>query len=102
MEGCGSAGARPRTAIWSCTATDRSRATSADTTSGSAGRTAHRSSHGTGRFPRAMPGPGTFISVGKSLDQAIERVKRAESLGYDSVYVTHVAARDSLAVLMAY
>jgi alkanesulfonate monooxygenase SsuD/methylene tetrahydromethanopterin reductase-like flavin-dependent oxidoreductase (luciferase family) len=49
-----------------------------------------------------MPGPGTFISVGKSLDQAIDRVKRAESLGYDSVYVTHVAARDSLAVLMAY
>jgi alkanesulfonate monooxygenase SsuD/methylene tetrahydromethanopterin reductase-like flavin-dependent oxidoreductase (luciferase family) len=49
-----------------------------------------------------MPGPGTFISVGKSLDQAIERVKRAEALGYDSVYVTHTAARDSLAVLMAY
>ena len=49
-----------------------------------------------------MPGVGTFISVGKSLDQAIERVKRAEELGYDSTYVTHIAARDSLAVLMAY
>jgi probable F420-dependent oxidoreductase len=49
-----------------------------------------------------MPGPGAFISVGKSLDQAIERVKRAEALGYDSVYVTHIAARDSLTVLMAY
>jgi F420-dependent oxidoreductase-like protein len=50
----------------------------------------------------AMAGVGTFISVGKSLDQAIERVKRAEALGYDSTYVTHIAARDSLAVLMAY
>ena len=49
-----------------------------------------------------MAGRGTFISVGKSLDQAIERVKRADALGYDSVYVTHIAARDSLTVLMAY
>jgi alkanesulfonate monooxygenase SsuD/methylene tetrahydromethanopterin reductase-like flavin-dependent oxidoreductase (luciferase family) len=40
--------------------------------------------------------------VGKSLDQAIERVRKAEELGYDSVYVTHIAARDSLTVLMAY
>jgi F420-dependent oxidoreductase-like protein len=49
-----------------------------------------------------MAGVGTFISVGKSLDQAIDRVKRAEALGYDSTYVTHLAGRDSLAVLMAY
>src|SRR5687767_13607795 len=49
-----------------------------------------------------MPGLGTFISVGRSLDQAIERVQRAEELGYDSTYVTHIAARDSLTVLMAY
>jgi F420-dependent oxidoreductase-like protein len=49
-----------------------------------------------------MAGVGTFISVGKSLDQAVERVKRAEALGYDSTYVTHIAGRDSLAVLMAY
>jgi alkanesulfonate monooxygenase SsuD/methylene tetrahydromethanopterin reductase-like flavin-dependent oxidoreductase (luciferase family) len=49
-----------------------------------------------------MPGLGTFISVGRSLDQAIERVRRAEELGYDSTYVTHIAARDSLTVLMAY
>src|SRR5438093_10843936 len=49
-----------------------------------------------------MAGVGTFISVGKSLDQAIERVKRAEGLGYESTYVTHIAGRDSLAVLMAY
>lgn len=49
-----------------------------------------------------MAGPGTFISVGRSLDQAVERVRKAEELGYDSVYVTHIAARDSLSVLMAY
>jgi alkanesulfonate monooxygenase SsuD/methylene tetrahydromethanopterin reductase-like flavin-dependent oxidoreductase (luciferase family) len=49
-----------------------------------------------------MAGRGTFISVGKSLDQALERVKRADELGYDSVYTTHIAARDSLTVLMAY
>jgi alkanesulfonate monooxygenase SsuD/methylene tetrahydromethanopterin reductase-like flavin-dependent oxidoreductase (luciferase family) len=49
-----------------------------------------------------VAGTGTFISVGKSLDDAIERVRRAESLGYDSTYVTHIAARDSLTVLMAY
>jgi F420-dependent oxidoreductase-like protein len=40
--------------------------------------------------------------VGKSLDQAVARVKRAEELGYDSAYVTHIAGRDSLTVLMAY
>jgi probable F420-dependent oxidoreductase len=49
-----------------------------------------------------MAGLGTFISVGKSLDQAVARVKRAEELGYDSTYVTHIAGRDSLTVLMPY
>jgi alkanesulfonate monooxygenase SsuD/methylene tetrahydromethanopterin reductase-like flavin-dependent oxidoreductase (luciferase family) len=49
-----------------------------------------------------MSGVGTFISVGKSLDQAVERVRRAEALGYDSAYVTHIAGRDSLTLLMAY
>jgi alkanesulfonate monooxygenase SsuD/methylene tetrahydromethanopterin reductase-like flavin-dependent oxidoreductase (luciferase family) len=49
-----------------------------------------------------MAGPGTFISVGRSFDQAIERVRRAEALGYHSAYVTHVAGRDALTVLMAY
>jgi alkanesulfonate monooxygenase SsuD/methylene tetrahydromethanopterin reductase-like flavin-dependent oxidoreductase (luciferase family) len=49
-----------------------------------------------------VAGLGTFISVGKSLDQAVARVRRAEELGYDSAYVTHIAGRDSLAVLMAY
>lgn len=47
-------------------------------------------------------GPGCFVSTGRSLDQAIERVKLAESLGYDSAYCTHIAGRDSLTVLTAY
>ena len=33
---------------------------------------------------------------------AIERVKLAESLGYESVYTTHIAGRESLTVLTAY
>src|SRR4051795_9237449 len=45
---------------------------------------------------------GTFIGVGRSLDQAAERAGRAESLGYHSAYVTHIAGRDSLTVLAAY
>lgn len=49
-----------------------------------------------------MSGIGTFISAGRSLDTAVERVHLAESLGYDSTYVTHVAGRDSLTVLAAY
>jgi len=49
-----------------------------------------------------VAGVGTFISVGRSLDQAVDRVARAERLGYDSCYVTHIAGRDSLTVLMAY
>jgi len=49
-----------------------------------------------------MPGIGTFISAGRSLEQATERVRLAESLGYDSTYVTHIAGRDSLTVLAAY
>lgn len=47
-------------------------------------------------------GLGTFISVGRSLETALERVELAERLGYESVFVTHIAARDSLTVLMAY
>lgn len=49
-----------------------------------------------------MAGIGTFISAGRSLDAAVERVRLAESLGYDSTYVTHIAGRDSLTVLAAY
>ena len=45
---------------------------------------------------------GCFISTGRSLEQAIERVKLAESLGYGSAFVTHVAGRESLTVVTAY
>jgi alkanesulfonate monooxygenase SsuD/methylene tetrahydromethanopterin reductase-like flavin-dependent oxidoreductase (luciferase family) len=45
---------------------------------------------------------GCFISTGRSLEEAIERVQLAESLGYESVYVTHIAGRESLTVLTAY
>jgi probable F420-dependent oxidoreductase len=45
---------------------------------------------------------GCFISTGRSLSEAIERVKLAEQLGYESVYVTHVAGRESLTVITAY
>jgi F420-dependent oxidoreductase-like protein len=47
-------------------------------------------------------GLGCFISVGRELGTAIERVKLAESLSYESVYVTHIAAREPFAVLSAY
>jgi alkanesulfonate monooxygenase SsuD/methylene tetrahydromethanopterin reductase-like flavin-dependent oxidoreductase (luciferase family) len=43
-----------------------------------------------------------FISVGKSLETAIQRVESAERLAYESVYVTHIANRDSVTTLMAY
>ncbi len=45
---------------------------------------------------------GCFISTGRSLPEAVERVRLAESLGYESVYVTHVAGRESLTVLTVY
>jgi alkanesulfonate monooxygenase SsuD/methylene tetrahydromethanopterin reductase-like flavin-dependent oxidoreductase (luciferase family) len=45
---------------------------------------------------------GCFISTGRSLDEAIERVQLAESLGYEAVYTTHTAGRESLSVLTAY
>jgi alkanesulfonate monooxygenase SsuD/methylene tetrahydromethanopterin reductase-like flavin-dependent oxidoreductase (luciferase family) len=45
---------------------------------------------------------GCFIPAARSLDGAIERVKLAESLGYETVYVTHIAGRESLTVLTAY
>jgi F420-dependent oxidoreductase-like protein len=43
-----------------------------------------------------------FVSVGRSLDQALDRVRLAESLGYDAVYVTHIDGRESLTVLGQY
>jgi alkanesulfonate monooxygenase SsuD/methylene tetrahydromethanopterin reductase-like flavin-dependent oxidoreductase (luciferase family) len=47
-------------------------------------------------------GVGAFIGVGKSLETALQRVEQAERLGYESAYVTHIAARDSVTTLMAY
>jgi len=49
-----------------------------------------------------VAGLGTFVSVGRSLDRALERVRLADELGFDSVYTTHTAGRDSLTVLTAY
>jgi F420-dependent oxidoreductase-like protein len=49
-----------------------------------------------------MPGIGAFISAGRSLDKTLDRVRKADALGYDSVYTTHIAGRDSLSLLMAY
>jgi alkanesulfonate monooxygenase SsuD/methylene tetrahydromethanopterin reductase-like flavin-dependent oxidoreductase (luciferase family) len=45
---------------------------------------------------------GCFVSSGRSLDQAVERVKLAEDLGYEAVYVTQIAGRDALTVLTVY
>jgi alkanesulfonate monooxygenase SsuD/methylene tetrahydromethanopterin reductase-like flavin-dependent oxidoreductase (luciferase family) len=49
-----------------------------------------------------VAGVGAFIAPGRTLEKGIERVRLADGLGFDSVYTTHVAGRDSLAVLMAY
>jgi F420-dependent oxidoreductase-like protein len=49
-----------------------------------------------------MPGIGAFISAGKSLEKALDRVRLADRLGLDAVYTTQIAARDALSVLMAY
>ena len=45
---------------------------------------------------------GCFVSVGRTLQDAVARVELAEELGYEAAYVTHIAARDSLTVLAAY
>ena len=49
-----------------------------------------------------VPGISAFISPGRSLPKTLERVALADQLGYDAVYTTHIAGRDSLTVLMAY
>jgi len=49
-----------------------------------------------------MPGIGAFISAGRSLDATLERVRKADGLGYDSVYVTQLAGRDAMTLLAAY
>jgi F420-dependent oxidoreductase-like protein len=50
----------------------------------------------------SVPGVGAFISPGRSLPKALDRAALADRLGFDSAYVTHIAGRDSLTVLMAY
>ena len=45
---------------------------------------------------------GCFVSVGRSLEQAVARVRLAEELGYEAVYVTHIAGRESLTVITHY
>jgi alkanesulfonate monooxygenase SsuD/methylene tetrahydromethanopterin reductase-like flavin-dependent oxidoreductase (luciferase family) len=47
-------------------------------------------------------GLGAFISVGRSLETALQRVELAERLEYESAYVTHIAGRDSVTTLTAY
>jgi len=49
-----------------------------------------------------VAGISAFISPGKSLDNTLERVMLADRLGYDAIYTTHIAGRDSLTVLAAY
>ena len=51
---------------------------------------------------RCVSGIGAFISPGKDLRRTLDRVALADRLGYDAAYTTHIAARDSLTVLMAY
>jgi alkanesulfonate monooxygenase SsuD/methylene tetrahydromethanopterin reductase-like flavin-dependent oxidoreductase (luciferase family) len=45
---------------------------------------------------------GCFISTGRSLERAVDRVKLAEELGYEAVYITQIAGRDALTVITAY
>jgi probable F420-dependent oxidoreductase len=45
---------------------------------------------------------GCFVSTGRSLDRAIERVQLAEELGFESAWVTQLAGRDAFTVLTAY
>jgi probable F420-dependent oxidoreductase len=45
---------------------------------------------------------GCFVSTGRSLDAAVERVKLAEELGYESVWLTHIAGREPFIVLSVY
>src|SRR3954451_22202878 len=47
-------------------------------------------------------GLGCFVSVGRSLEQATERVRLADELGYEAAYVTHINGRESLTVLTQY
>jgi probable F420-dependent oxidoreductase len=47
-------------------------------------------------------GLSAYVGVGRSLETALQRVELAERSGYESVFITHIAGRDSLTTLMAY
>jgi probable F420-dependent oxidoreductase len=49
-----------------------------------------------------VAGIGTFVSPGRDLQKGIERAAKADDLGFDSIYTTHIASRDSLTVLAAF
>lgn len=49
-----------------------------------------------------MPRLACFLDAGRSLEQGADRAALAESLGYDSVWVTHTIAREPLQTLAAY
>ncbi|MFN2545063.1 MAG: LLM class flavin-dependent oxidoreductase [Actinomycetota bacterium] len=40
-----------------------------------------------------------FLEPGRSLDQALERAQLAESLGFESAWLTHIASREPLQVI---
>src|SRR5256885_11653180 len=43
-----------------------------------------------------------YLTPGRDLATAVELARRAEALGYESVWVTHGLGRDSFLVLAAY
>jgi F420-dependent oxidoreductase-like protein len=45
---------------------------------------------------------GAYLNPGRDLAASVELARRAEAVGYESVWVTHGAGRDSFAVLQAY
>jgi alkanesulfonate monooxygenase SsuD/methylene tetrahydromethanopterin reductase-like flavin-dependent oxidoreductase (luciferase family) len=47
-------------------------------------------------------GLSAYISVGRSLETALQRAELAERHGYKGVFNTHIAGRDSVTTLMAY
>ena len=47
-------------------------------------------------------GLGAFIGAGRSIDSALRRAARAEELDYESIFVTHIAGRDSVTLLTGY
>ena len=47
-------------------------------------------------------GLGAFIGAGRTIDSALQRAARAEELDYESIFVTHIAGRDSVTLLTGY